>query len=135
MLLNLLNFFDEAAEGGEGAQGSVWGQVLVWGVGILFIVGIALMMIIPQRKQKKRQEEMMSKLGLGSIVTTVGGIVGEVVELDDKHVWLLTGSGDNKCTMQFVRQAIGTIAPAPGSPEAEAEAKAAKETDEVDEIK
>lgn len=134
MLYNLLAFFEgESTGAGTGETGSQWWMWIVAGV---LIVGMILMMILPQRKQKKRQEEMMSKLGLGSIVTTIGGIVGEVVELDDKHIWLLTGSGDSKCTMQFVRQAIHSIQPAPGSPEAIAQQKAEKsEEDEIDEIK
>lgn len=133
-MINLLSFFDEAANGdGANGNGSSW---LVWVIGGVLIVAMILMMIIPQRRQKKRNEEMMSKLGIGSIVTTIGGIVGEVVEMDDKHIWLLTGVGDNKTTMQFVRQAIHSIAPAPGSPEAVAEEKAEKEkAEEIDEIK
>lgn len=132
MLMNLLGFLADDAANGDGPNNG-W---IMWVVAGVLIVGMVLLMIIPQRKQKKRQEEMMSKLGLGSIVTTIGGIVGEVVELDEKHIWLLTGVGDSKCTMQFVRQAIHSIAPAPGSPEAVAEEKAEKErADEIDEIK
>ena len=134
-MLNLLGFFEGETTGGE-AAGGLANNWIIWVVGGVLIVGMILMMVIPQRKQKKRNEEMMSKLGLGSIVTTIGGIVGEVVELDDKHIWLLTGVGDNKTTMQFVRQAIHSIAPAPGSPEAIAEKKAEKEkSEEIDEIK
>ncbi len=124
-MLNLLNFFAESSGG--------WWIWIVFGV---LIVAMILLMVIPQRKQKKRQEEMMSRLAVGSIVTTIGGIVGEVVQLDDSHIWLLTGVDENKSTMQFVRQAIHSIAPAPGSPEAQAIAKAEKEKEnEVDEIK
>ena len=131
MLMNLLALFD----GENQAQAADNGWIM-WVVAGVLIVGMVLMMIIPQRKQKKRQEEMMSKLGLGSVVTTIGGIVGEVVEMDDKYICILTGSNDSKCTMKFVRQAIHSIEPAPGSPEAVAEEKAAeKESDEIDEIK
>lgn len=134
-MLNLLSFFE--GEGGSSTGGTAGGNSwIVWVVGGVLIVAMILMMVIPQRKQKKKNEEMMSKLGIGSIVTTIGGIVGEVVELDDKHIWLLTGVGDNKTTMQFVRQAIHSIAPAPGTPEAIAEEKAEKEkAEEIDEIK
>lgn len=131
MLMNLFAFF----EGENEAPKDNTSTIIMWVVAGVLIVGMILMMIIPQRKQKKRQAEMMSKLGLGSIVTTIGGIVGEVVEIDDQHIWLLTGTGDNRCTMQFVRQAIHSIAPAPDSPEAIAEKKAEKESDEIDEIK
>ena len=127
-MLNLLNFF-EGEEGGGGMPGWVMWVIL----GVLF-VGFILLMIIPQRRQKKRAQEMLSNLAIGSIVTTIGGIVGEVVEMDDMHIWISTGIAENKTTMQFVRQAIHSIAPAPGSPEAEAQAPKSNE-DEVDEIK
>ena len=132
-MLQLLNFFEgEAASGGNGSS---W---ITWVILAVLIVGMILLMIVPQRRQKKRAEEMMSKLAIGSIVTTIGGIVGEVIEMDEKHIWLLTGMDENKTTMQFVRQAIHSIAPAPGTPEFEDEQKAAEEkakADEVDEIK
>ncbi len=128
-MTNLLNFFEDTTANAGGG----WWIYVVFGV---LLVGMILLMIIPQRRQKKRQEEMMSKLAVGCVVTTIGGIVGEVVQLDDSHIWLSTGVDDNKSTMQFVRQAIHTIAPAPGSPEAEAIEKAEKEKEnEVDEIK
>lgn len=125
-MLELLNFFAD-----EGLPSWIMWPIL----GVLF-VGFILMMILPQRRQRKRAEEMMSRLSVGSIVTTIGGIVGEVIQLDDTHIWLLTGTDDNKTTMQFVRQAIHSIAPAPGSAEAIAiEEAAKKKEDEVDEIK
>ena len=133
-MFGLLNFFEDVTEGTT--ELTFWDKYGTWIILAVLIVGMVLMMVIPQRKQKKRAEEMMSRLAIGSIVTTIGGIVGEVVELDYKHIWLLTGTGDNKTTMQFVRQAIHSIAPAPGSPEAVAEQKAAKEKeDEIDEVK
>ena len=124
-MLNLLNFF-------AGGMPN-WVMYVILGV---LVVGMILLMIIPQRKQKKKAEEMMSKLAVGSIVTTIGGIVGEVIQLDDKHIWIETGMGDNKASMQFLRQAIHSIAPAPGSPEAIEQQKAAEAVkNEDDEIK
>ncbi len=136
-MLELLNFFAEEGAAADSGTSSNWFSQ--WGIYVVFgvlLVGMILLMVLPQRKQKKRQQEMMSKLGIGSIVTTIGGIVGEVVQLDETHIWLLTGVDDNKTTMQFIRQAIYSIAPAPGSPEAEQQAKEEKaKEDEVDEIK
>lgn len=126
-MLQLLNFFEgENAAGGNNS----WVTWVILGV---LLVGMVLLMIIPQRRQKKRAEEMMSKLAVGSIVTTIGGIVGEVVEMDEKHIWLVTGTAENRTTMQFVRQAIHSIAPAPGTAEFEAEQKAAEEQKQADE--
>ena len=127
-MLELLNFFD-----GEQTPNNSWVTWVILGV---LLVGMVLLMILPQRKQKKRAEEMMAKLAVGSIVTTIGGIVGEVVEMDDKHIWLLTGNSESKTVMQFLRQAIHSIAPAPGDPEFTAQQNTAQEKEEeVDEIK
>ena len=76
---------------------------------------------------------MMSKLNVGSIVTTIGGIVGEVVQLDDKHIWISTGVDGNKTTMQFLRQAIHSVS-TESAVQAEVKAEA-KEDNEEDEIK
>ena len=127
-MLNLLNFFAD-----EGGGMPSWVMYIILGV---LVVGMILLMIIPQRKQKKKAAEMMAQLAVGSVVTTIGGIVGEVVQMDAQHIWIETGIGDNKCTMQFLRQAIHSIAPAPGSPEAIAQQQAAEAANnDDDEIK
>lgn len=135
MLINLLNFAD-AASGTQDAQkpaGFDWITIVIIGV---TIVAFVLMLVIPNRKQKKQAQEMMSKLAVGSIVTTIGGIVGTVVKLDEKNIWLATGNDENQCVMQFVRQAIHSVSPAPDSAEGRAELSAEKkEANEEDEIK
>lgn len=129
-MLNILNF-EEAAT--TPAAGGGWVTIVIL---VVTIVAFVLMLVIPNRKQKKQAQEMMSKLTIGSIVTTIGGIVGTVVQLDDKHIWLSTGTEDDKRTMQFVRQAIHSVSPAPDSPEGRAESIAEKkEANEEDEIK
>lgn len=127
-MLSLLNFFFESTDTSTGTNN--WVMIVVFGV---LIVGMVLMMIIPQRKQKKAQEEMMSKLAVGSVITSIGGIVGTVVKMDDQYIWIETGVEESKMTMKLLRQAIHSIAPAEGSPEAVAAQKAAD--DETDEIK
>lgn len=132
-MLNLLNFFD--GDGGTSSGGGLptWAMLLILG-GVLVVMFVV--MLIPQRRQKKKAAEMMAKLAVGSVVTTIGGIVGEVVQLDDQHIWIETGVGENKSTMQFLRQAIHSIAPAPGSPEAIAQEKSVEAAkNEEDEIK
>lgn len=133
-MLNFLNFFEESStEGGSGNSLTSW---IVIGVMLLFIV---IFMVFSSRSSKKRQketEEMLSKLAVGSIITTIGGIVGEVVQLDDEHVWIQTGTAENFSVVQFVRQAIHNVKPAPGTAEAIAEEKAErKDANEEDEIK
>lgn len=133
-MLTLLNFLSDGSSSGSGSNNGNnsmgWMTWVIFGV---LIVGMILMMIIPQRKAKKRQEEMMSKLGVGSIITSIGGIVGKVIQLDDEYIWIETGVEGTTTTMKLLRQAIHSIAPAEGSPEAKTQAQAAEE--ETDEIK
>lgn len=96
MLLNLLNFFEDASTDTGSTGGS---NIIVW---IIFAVMIALMivmMVVPQRKAKKQQEEMQSKLGVGVVIMTIGGIIGEIVKMEGDYIWISTGLDDNKQVM------------------------------------
>ncbi|MFN8053288.1 MAG: preprotein translocase subunit YajC [Acidimicrobiales bacterium] len=57
---------------------------------LLLIVGFAgYVMIVPQRKQKRKQEEMLARLKVGDDVITSGGIYGSVTFLEDKIAHVL----------------------------------------------
>ncbi len=118
----LFNFFEETPE-----QGNGWVTWLVMGAMILLLI---LMTVIPQRKQKKKTEEMLSKLNVGTQLITIGGIVGVVVQLDEQYVWIETGTNEQKQVLQFLRQAIHSTVSVPGSPEAVAQQEA-NETNEI----
>ena len=58
-----------------------------WSMWIMLLAIFAVMwlfMIRPQRKQQKELQEFRSGLKKGDKVVTVGGIYGEIVEVDDK---------------------------------------------------
>ena len=136
MLWNLFNFFADASTGtgtgtgtgDETQQSGGWGIYIIFGVMIVLMI---VMMIVPQRKAKKQQEEMNKKLGVGVTIMTIGGIIGEIVQMDNEHIWLATGLGEDKIVMQFTQKAIHSIVNAPSTP-----AEPTDSTDEVvDEIK
>lgn len=133
-MLNILNFFEGTEGTGDTTNNSSTWIVMI--ILVLFMVAIIVFNAISSKKRKKESDEMMSKLGVGSIVTTIGGIVGEVVQLDDEHIWIQTGTADNFTVLQFLRQAIHSVKAAPGTAEAIAEEKAErKEANEDDEIR
>lgn len=134
MLWNLFNFFTDASTGtgtGDGTdqQTGGWGIYIVFGVMIVLMI---VMMIVPQRKAKKQQEEMNKKLGVGVTIMTIGGIIGEIVQMDNEHIWLATGLGEDKIVMQFTQKAIHSIVNAPSTP---AEPTGDQADEVVDEIK
>ncbi len=138
-MLNILNFFTESG----GSTGSTTeqpkggaSQIIIIVLLVVVLVGMVVWSIISQRKQKKKSQEMMSNLVVGSTITTVGGIVGEVIDMNEKTLWIETGIEGNKTTMQILRQAVLSVEPAPGSAEAIEQEKAEKKQEnEDDEIK
>ena len=65
---------------------------------LMFVAIFAVMwlfMIRPQRKQQKEMQEFRNSLKKGDKVVTVGGIYGEIVEVNDKTV-LIKVDGDVK---------------------------------------
>ncbi|MBQ7415610.1 MAG: preprotein translocase subunit YajC [Oscillospiraceae bacterium] len=76
---------------------------------IMMVVMIAVfyfMMIRPENKRKKEAEEMRNALKNGDKVTTIGGIVGTVVNVkDDKFV--IETSAD-QVRIEFAKWALST---------------------------
>lgn len=61
-------------------------------LGILILIipfGLLIwLMVVPQRKQKARQQQLMSALAVGDEVMTSGGIVGQITVVEDDLVHL-----------------------------------------------
>ena len=95
--MNLLTTFllmgpAAAPAGAEGQQPSAWPTILMFGAIILVMW---LFMIRPQRKQQKELQNFREGLKKGDKVVTVGGIYGEIVEVNEKTV-LIKVDGDVK---------------------------------------
>ncbi len=79
-------------------------------LGVLLVVMLVTSMM-QRKKQKKQAEEMTNNLVLGCIVTTIGGIVGTLVEIDEENgcYFIETGSYKDKHTLQIVKNAIFSV--------------------------
>lgn len=56
---------------------------------MILMVGIFwVILIVPQRKQQKKRNEMINALKKGDKVITVGGIHGEITEISDDEIRL-----------------------------------------------
>lgn len=104
-------------------------------IGVVLVLMIALS-IIPQRKRKKQQEEMMNSLTVGTKIMTIGRMVGKIAQVNaDNTLIVNVGTEDNPTLIVIDRQAVGLVleavaAPAPAAPEA----PAAEETTETVEV-
>jgi len=73
---------------------------------ILCVVVFWVFMIGPERKQRKKREEMLKNLKKGDEVTTTGGMYGSVVQVQEGVVTLQVADG---VRMRFALSAIGNV--------------------------
>ena len=75
--------------------------ILVFAVLIIFSMGTG-------RKEKKRRAAMLATLTKGAKVTTVGGVLGTVVEVRDDEVVVKVDENSNT-RMRFAKSAINAV--------------------------
>lgn len=76
---------------------------------LVFLVVLYLLLIRPQSKRRKEMLQLNAGLAVGDLVATLGGIHGEVQELDDKTVDLavtVDAEGRADVIIRFDRQAV-----------------------------
>ena len=96
-----MNFFFLTAAGSTGTTGSPVTMILLM-VGMFAIM--YFVMIRPQKKRQKEEQEMRSAVDVGDEITTIGGICGRVVTVKEEHLIIETGADRNR--MQITRWAI-----------------------------
>lgn len=118
--MNFITLSESSTTGGF--FGSTWGMLVL--IGGMFVL-MYFMMIRPQNKQRKAEEEMRNNVEIGDDVVTIGGIVGKVVSTKDDALIIETGADRNK--MKVTRWAIQTnITKQAAQQEAAQKAKEAK---------
>ena len=102
-MLNHIHTLEAAATEGAG-PGSMLSMLLP------FILMIALFYFIgirPQKKQEKQAAEMRNSLLVGDEITTIGGIVGRVVNIREDVIVIETSSDRTKIKLE--RWAIRSV--------------------------
>ena len=90
---------DAAAGGGIAQYSSI----------IMIVVLIAVFyffLIRPEQKKKKKAEEMRNSLSVGDKITTIGGMVGKIVNIGGDLVTFETG--EDRVRIQVTKWAIST---------------------------
>jgi preprotein translocase subunit YajC len=82
-----------------------WIMIVIY---ILFFVVVGYFLIYrPNKKRKKQEEELKNSIMLGDEVTTIGGIVGKVVNIKDDNITVETSI--DKTLMEFKNWAIRDV--------------------------
>ena len=124
-----MNFLTTTASAGMGSS------VIMM---VLMIAIFYFMLIRPENKRKKEAEQMRSAVKKGDKIVTIGGIVGNVVDVKDNRV--VIESGADQVRIELEKWAISSNETAAEAAKAEAkkaqEAKAkAKATKKVEKSK
>lgn len=86
--------------------GSPWTSLIFMGV---LMVGLIVIMIVPQKKREKQVKQMLDSLKPGQRIRTIGGIYGTIVTVKEDYVTIVSGPDEVRLT--FVKGAIATIEP------------------------
>ena len=77
---------------------------------IMIVAMIAIfyfLMYRPQKKQEKEKQAMLNNLEVGDEITTIGGIIGEIVSIREETVLIETGKDKNK--IRVLRSAVNNV--------------------------
>lgn len=97
-----MNIFALEAEAPTGGSSFISiGMILVMVVLMYFIL------IRPQKKQEKEANEMKNNLEVGDEITTIGGIIGEIVSIKGETITIETSKAHTK--IRFLKDAVKRV--------------------------
>ena len=122
----MVNFLTDAASAGMGST-----VVML----VLMVAVFYFMLIRPENKRKKEAEQMRANVRKGDKITTIGGIVGIVVDVKENNIVIETSA--DQVRMELAKWAISSNetaaenakVEAKKAEEAKAKAKAAKKAE------
>jgi len=89
------------AEAAAGGGSMIFMLLLMFAFFYLFIIR-------PENKKKKKTEEMRNSLSVGDEITTIGGMVGKIVQVTEETITFETG--EDRVRIQTKKWAISTTA-------------------------
>lgn len=75
---------------------------------VLIFVVFYFFLIRPEKKRKKEITSMRDSLKVGDTITTIGGIVGKITNVNDKEDLITIETSADKTKLRITRWAIGT---------------------------
>ena len=101
-----------AADGAAPAGNEGLAMIMQFGSLILLVGVMYFILIRPQKKKEKETKNMISTLGVGDTITTIGGIVGKITKMKDEEILIETGMIGNpneRSTMRMSKWAIKDV--------------------------
>ncbi len=96
-----------------------------------FLVVLYLLLIRPQNKRRKEQQQMVRELNVGDDVVTIGGLHGRVVALTDSTMDLAVDA-DEDVLVRYERSSLARIVRDEAAPAEEADTSEDPDDDDAD---
>ena len=100
-ILNNIYTLEATTQAGAGGMLSMLLPFIIM-IAIFYFIGIR-----PQKKQEKAANDMRNSLVVGDEITTIGGIVGKVVNIREENIVIETSSDRTK--MKIARWAVRSV--------------------------
>ena len=85
--------------------GNLWLTILMWG-GLLVV--FYFLLIRPNSKKQKREQEMRNNIKIGDEITTIGGIQGRIIAVKENEDAFVIETGPDRTKMKFKKWAISS---------------------------
>lgn len=123
----MFQFLMESAGSGT-TGGNIGGTILQIGLIVLVVVAFYFFLIRPQKKQEKETNAMRNALEIGDEITTIGGIIGQIVSIKGETITIVTSK--NKTKIRFLKSAVRSVEVKANA----AKAESAEESAEVEAV-
>jgi preprotein translocase subunit YajC len=95
-----------APAGAAGTEAGGGSSLIIMVAYMALIFGMLyFFMVRPEKKRKKKLDEMRDSLSVGDQITTIGGIVGKIVHVKDEFVVIETS--EDRVRIEIAKWAIG----------------------------
>ncbi len=98
--MNLFSAILTEASAGTLGLPVILGYIVIFGGFMYFLI------IRPQKKQQKQQDELMNSLEIGDSVCTTGGFYGVVIDKVDENVIIVEFGSNKNCRIPMKKSAI-----------------------------
>lgn len=87
-----------------GLDATAWGTIIML---VVCVVAFYFFLIRPQRKQEKEAAAMRNNLHVGDEITTIGGVIGQIVSMKDETITIETSKDRTK--IRFLKSAVRSV--------------------------
>ena len=74
---------------------------------VVLLIGVFYLMYRSQKKQERETNDMRNSLEVGDEITTIGGIIGEIIKIKEETVTIETGK--TRTQIRILRSAVRSV--------------------------